>query len=152
MAKIEDVAAYILARCGPMTAMKLQKLCYYAQAWHLVWDEEPLFNSRIEAWANGPIVVDLYQKHKGRLNLRAGEIPGDPEALDRAEQGTIDTVLNTYEPMSAHELSELTHSEDPWRSARRNAGLAPLDRGNVEITQGAMYEFYDAMTQADGEE
>lgn len=23
--------------------MKLQKLCYYAQAWSLVWDDAPLF-------------------------------------------------------------------------------------------------------------
>ena len=42
MANVDDVAAYILNRQGPMTAMKLQKLCYYSQAWHLVWDSEPL--------------------------------------------------------------------------------------------------------------
>ena len=28
-----DVAAYILDQKGPMTAMKLQKLVYYGQAW-----------------------------------------------------------------------------------------------------------------------
>lgn len=151
MAKIEDVAAYILAKCGPMTAMKLQKLCYYAQAWHLVWEERPLFDSRIEAWANGPIVVDLYRIHKGRLNLNPGDIRGgDGEALDRGETGSIDAVLETYVPLSAHQLSELTHSEAPWREARTAAGLAPLDRGNAEITTQAMFEFYDAMTVADG--
>lgn len=42
MAGAIDVAAYILAQRGPMTAMKLQKLVYYSQAWHLVWEEEPL--------------------------------------------------------------------------------------------------------------
>jgi len=50
-----DVSRYILERMGEMTAMKLQKLCYYAQAWSLVWDERPLFDERIEAWANGPV-------------------------------------------------------------------------------------------------
>lgn len=44
MANVLDVAAYVLAKRGPMTAMKLQKLVYYSQAWHLVWDEEPLFD------------------------------------------------------------------------------------------------------------
>ena len=43
-----DVAAYILEKRGQMTAMKLQKLVYYAQAWSMVWDEEPLFADRIE--------------------------------------------------------------------------------------------------------
>ena len=49
-----DIAAYILCKQGAMTAMKLQKLVYYSQAWSLVWDDKPLFRERIEAWANGP--------------------------------------------------------------------------------------------------
>src|SRR6267142_182405 len=32
-----DVAAFILKQRGEMTAMKLQKLVYYCQAWSLVW-------------------------------------------------------------------------------------------------------------------
>ena len=49
-----DVAAYILSKQGTMTAMKLQKLVYYAQAWPLVWDEKPLFREKIEAWGTAP--------------------------------------------------------------------------------------------------
>lgn len=49
MATVHDVAAYILAKHGPMTAMKLEKLVYYSQAWSLVWDDKPLFRSKIEA-------------------------------------------------------------------------------------------------------
>ena len=56
MSNVHDVAAMILNEQGAMTAMKLQKLVYYCQAWHLVWDEECLFPERIEAWANGPVV------------------------------------------------------------------------------------------------
>jgi hypothetical protein len=48
-----DVAAYILKQTGEITAMKLQKLVYYSQAWSLVWDEEPLFSERVEAWRMG---------------------------------------------------------------------------------------------------
>jgi uncharacterized phage-associated protein len=44
MANVHDVAAYILEKVGePISTMKLQKLVYYSQAWHLAWDEEPLF-------------------------------------------------------------------------------------------------------------
>jgi uncharacterized phage-associated protein len=34
-------------------ALKLQKLLYYSQAWHLVWEDTPLFTARIEAWIDG---------------------------------------------------------------------------------------------------
>lgn len=76
MAQIADVAAYILDKCGRMTVMKLQKLTYYSQAWHLVWTEKPLFDNRIEAWANGPVVRELYNLHRGRFSLSGpAEIP-----------------------------------------------------------------------------
>ena len=76
MANVHDVAAYILGRCGPMTAMKLQKLVYYSQAWSLVWDERPLFPESIEAWANGPVVPALYDRHRGAFKLNAWPIGG----------------------------------------------------------------------------
>lgn len=62
-----DVAKYILIKSGEMTAMKLQKLVYYAQTWSLVWNESPLFNEPIEAWTNGPMVRSVYAAHKGQL-------------------------------------------------------------------------------------
>ena len=49
MASVLDVAAYILKRVGPITATKLQKLVYYSQAWHLVWEDEPLFGAALES-------------------------------------------------------------------------------------------------------
>jgi hypothetical protein len=41
-----DVAAYIVNKLGIISTMKLQKLVYYAQAWSLVWDEQPLFQEK----------------------------------------------------------------------------------------------------------
>ena len=61
MAHINDVAAYILDRRGPMTVMKLQKLCYYAYGYHLAWEGRRLFPERFEAWANGPVAPALYR-------------------------------------------------------------------------------------------
>ena len=43
---VMDVAAYILEQRGRLSTWKLQKLCYYSQAWSLVWDDEPLFSYR----------------------------------------------------------------------------------------------------------
>jgi uncharacterized phage-associated protein len=150
MAQVHDVAVYILSKVGPTTAMKLQKLCYYSQAWHLVWEEVPLFDSEIQAWANGPVIVDLYRTHRGRLQVAATDIPGNADGLTLAERESIDVVLNFYGDMSAHELSELTHHEAPWASARRHAGLQPMERGNAVITHDSMFEYYDGLTAADG--
>jgi len=44
--------------------MKLQKLCYYAQAWHMVWEDETLFDEDFQAWANEPVCRSLYASHR----------------------------------------------------------------------------------------
>lgn len=143
MPSVFDTASYILSRCGPMTAMKLQKLCYYAQAWSLVWDERPLFGDRIEAWANGPVAPALYEAHRGKFQVVPGDIAGDPRALDQKAIETVDAVLRTYGDKTSQWLSDLTHAEGPWINAR--AGLAAGDRGNREITHAQMAEYYGAL-------
>ena len=139
MPSVYDVAQYILDKQGEMTTWKLQKLVYYSQAWSLVWDERAMFPHRIEAWANGPVSPDLYNQHRGSF-LATKITGGNPRALDKDNRETVDAVLMHYGDKSSQWLSDLTHREDPWRDARR--GLADGDRGNVEITHGAMADYY----------
>jgi uncharacterized phage-associated protein len=148
MVSAHDVAAYILEKHGLISAMKLQKLVYYAQAWSLVWDDRPLFPERIEAWANGPVVRDLYDRHRGHFELR-GWRWGKPERLDDNARATVDAVLDYYGPRSAQWLSDLTHRETPWKEARR--GLPEGERGNREISLESMMEYYSTLPP-DGEE
>ena len=138
-----DVARYILKQCGQMSAMKLQKLAYYSQAWSLVWDDRPLFENEIQAWANGPVIVDLYSAHRGRFIVSEGDIPGNTANLDAPARGTVNSVIKFYGPKAAHWLSALTHREQPWVSAR--AGLKPGERGSVTITQASMAEYYGGL-------
>src|SRR5580700_9423909 len=86
MAHVQDVAAYILRRQGAMTAMKLQKLCFFAYGYHLAWEERALFPERFEAWANGPVSPRLYALHRGCFGLNPGDIKGDPGKLDSGER------------------------------------------------------------------
>lgn len=142
MASVLDVAAYILAHKGPMTAMKLQKLVYYSQAWSLVWDERPLFVDRIEAWANGPVSPLLYAHHSGQFTV--SQIPsGDQSALDGDAQRTVGAVLKYYGDQPAQWLSDLTHLEAPWKDARGD--LPEGARSNKEITPAAMAEYYGSL-------
>lgn len=141
--RVIDVAQYILDTKGRLTSWKLQKLCYYSQAWSLVWDEKPLFKDRIEAWANGPVVPALYEKHRGSFYVLS--VGGKPEKLDSDQRETVDAVLETYGDKSSRWLSELTHLEAPWRDARRRGRLGPGERGNVLIRHADMAEFYEGL-------
>lgn len=148
MASAHDVAAYILEKRHPLSAMKLQKLVYYSQAWSLVWDDRPMFRERIEAWANGPVVRELYDRHRGQFEVQRWD--GDPAALDAEARATVDAVLEYYGWRNAQALSDMTHKEDPWKIAR--AGLPEGDRGNREISLASMAEYYSSLQDDDGEE
>ena len=142
MATAHDVAAYILRKRGEMTAMKLQKLVYYSQAWSLVWDDEPLFQDRIEAWANGPVVPALYNEHRGKFKVDSWE-KGNPEKLGDKQRKSVDAVLRYYGDRSSQWLSDLTHREDPWLDARQ--GLGPGERGTRVISLASMAEYYGSL-------
>ena len=145
MASVHDVAAYIHARHGAMSAMKLQKLCYYSQAWSLVWDQEPLFAERIEAWGNGPVVRELYRRHADCYCI--GSSPdGNPDRFSSDQRETVDAVLEAYGKLTAQQLSELTHREQPWITAR--GGVAPTVCSNAAISHESMASFYGSLVDS----
>lgn len=141
MANVFDCAEYILSKLGQISTMKLQKLCYYAQAWSLAWTEQPLFEERIEAWVNGPVCPPLFYAHKGRFKVGPGELnTGNAENLTADQKDTVDRVLDHYGSWDPYELREQTHSEDPWRIAR--GGISDDASCSNEITQNSIGEYY----------
>ena len=140
--RVFDVAAYILERMGVMTTMKLQKLVYYSQAWSLVWDEKSLFEDNIEAWANGPVVRDLFNYHRGMYEISSMPI-GNPRLLNQEQQDTVDAVLEYYGDKSAQWLIDLTHMEEPWIQTRR--GLPIQERGNRVIPLDMIADYYSSL-------
>ena len=138
-----DVAQYILENRGRLTTWKLQRLCYYSQAWSVVWDDTPLFKERIEAWANGPVIPALYERHRGRFYV--SNVKGDSTKLTEVQRETVDAVLRVYGDKSSHWLSQLTHSEEPWRTARRRAGLGLGERGSAVIKLDDLAEYYEGL-------
>lgn len=139
-----DVAAYILHKKGAMTTMKLHKLLYYCQAWSLVWDDKKLFREKIYAWRNGPVVASLFKTHKGYYRISRQQLQkGDARKLDGIQKETINVVLKYYGDKSSQWLSDLTHSEDPWRNARE--GLPSDSSCYEEITLESMSEYYSSI-------
>lgn len=141
MASALDVAEHILSVRGPMSAMKLQKLVYYCQAWSLVWFDRPMFDEPIEAWVNGPVVPELYKAHRGQFTVRT--VNGDPASLDEDARATIDAVLAFYGEKNAQWLSDLTHAEEPWKNARE--GLSHDERSDQTIALDSMAEYYSSI-------
>lgn len=143
MATIFDVAKYILHEKGYMSTWKLQKLCYYSQAWHYAWSEKPLFKETFQAWKNGPVCRDLFNKHRGRYIIGEDDIDGNIDVLSRDEIETITIILRDYGDMSPSELREQTHSEDPWKNARGN--LPENASCDAPITLESMGEYYGSL-------
>lgn len=141
MATVFDVAKYILESIGRISAWKLQKLCYYSQAWSLAWTEKPLFQERIEAWANGPVCPALFKEHRGLFMVTADDILlGASNRLNSDQKDTIDRVLGHYGDWEPYELREQTHNEDPWKTARGNTPQG--EPCSTEITHASMGEYY----------
>jgi uncharacterized phage-associated protein len=137
-----DIAAYIVNKLGTISTMKLQKLVYYAQAWSLVWDEKPLFQEKIEAWANGPVVRDLFYFHRGQFFVSSIPI-GNPNLLNDTQKETVDAVSEFYGNRSAQWLIDLSHQEKPWQEARR--GLTSNVASNRIISIDSIAEYYSSL-------
>ena len=122
-----DVADYFLAFANEIgaviTNLKLQKLVYYSQAWHLANYKDPLFKEDFQAWVHGPVIPDLYQtfKEKGSMPIiKKLKIKKIENRFDKDSLSFIKEVLKVYMPFGAYQLEMMTHQESPWIKARKN--------------------------------
>jgi uncharacterized phage-associated protein len=149
MLRADDVASVIIARSGPwLDAMSLQKLLYYVQAWHLAVTDEPLFEERLKAWKDGPVVPQVWHARRERETRRAVDQEVDGIELDEISSDLIDLVLTTYGSMSGDELSALAHIETPWQEARGD--LPPDAHCSNPISLESMAAFYRAHRRLGG--
>lgn len=144
-----NVAKYFLALANecedPITNLKLNKLVYYAQAWHLALFGTSLFQEDIEAWKHGPVLPVIYDAYK---HFRWTPITGDNlsseemrQLFSAEQQELLDDIVEIYFPQTAYALEQMTRDEDPWVFARQ--GLAPHE-SNI-ITHDAMRIYYVKM-------
>ena len=129
----DDVASFFLSvvdrgNGDTMTHLRLEKLTYYAQAWHLALAGPPLFPERIEAWELGPVVRELYEKYKDYDALPIPAPNSCPQTGAR-EGSILAQVWAAYGRYSAGELSRMTHEEAPWRSCMGATEPAQFESG-----------------------
>lgn len=134
-----DVACYILDHFGEMTTMKLQKLVYYCQAYHLAWYGQPLFREHIRAWTNGPVVYELFNAHRGTDCVNADNLAVNSAcSLSNKERDVVDNVCETFHNLTGWELRNRTRKEAPWRNNFRIEDV----RHNRVIPHDQMQQYY----------
>jgi uncharacterized phage-associated protein len=130
--------------------LKVQKLVYYAQAWHLAIFSKPIFTEELRAWTHGPVSTAVYHEFKDH---GASDIPPNPERVAKFS-GESKRILNevwaVYGHLSGLRLRDLTHSEAPWIEARGNKG--PGEESKTAISKQVMLEFYKELNQRHGKQ
>lgn len=152
---VHDVSDYIIRKCRlggvSLNILKLQKLLYYSQAWHLAFGRGRLFNDTFQAWVHGPVNRTIYDRFSDTKTLYSIVDDSDirssfnPESMDTAAKQHIDNVLDVYARYSGTDLEILTHSEQPWTLAR--GGISELERCDTEIDDAVMASYYRAKLQ-----
>ena len=154
MVSVLNVAKYFLNSVeeesgSVMTHLKLQKLCYYAQAWYLVFNEGvELFKEDFQAWAHGPACPELWHNYK---DYGFTPIPRDEDfnsnLFKNEEMEILEEVWTAYGQFEPKYLELLTHQEEPWLSARGNA-IAGERCTNV-ISKESMFNYYSRLLKDD---
>lgn len=147
------LSEYILQRGGAMSHLKLQKLLFYIQAFHLAYFGREIIDDDFEAWLHGPVSRKVFNKIKD-LSILYSEIAHDPSEwidgktpdvqieaiLTEDQKDVVDTVIAEYGKMTSTALENLSHSEAPWINARAGYGIA--DKCNVVIPKEVMRDYY----------
>lgn len=140
------VANYFLSLSKPntvesITNLKLQKLLYYVQGFNLAINNTTLFSQKIEAWAHGPVVPDVYREFKG-FGYKDIVIEEDYDfsELTTEQKKIISEVWEVFKFYDGKELEKLSHSESPWKDARGE--LAEYDSSNAIISADSIKKYF----------
>lgn len=137
-----EIVAWFLSK-EAMTHLKIQKLCYYAQAWFYTLKGIRLMNTDFQAWIHGPVAPDIYDKLKcfGFSGIRLSE--NYCSTIDEDDLELLESVWETYGDRTGNALEALTHTEKPWIDARE--GYGSDERCSVVITLKSMAEYYSSI-------
>lgn len=137
LSKVDSIvlSRFICAKIGSLSHLKLQKLLFYTQAFHLAYFEEPIIEDEFEAWLHGPVSkkVFIHFRHEKDFMLfdeffvldefKEKAIRSIEEAITEDQLDLISEVLEVYGVKTGIDLENLTHSEGPWINARKGVPI-----------------------------
>jgi uncharacterized phage-associated protein len=122
-----------------ITNLKMQKLLYYAQAWHLVHFKKPLFPETIEAWDFGPVVPSAYHNYKdfGCSPIAYKATGKEENSFTKNQIEYLTVFYDKFIKFSPHELVNMSHNEIPWKSAFKKLSITKI------ISHDVMKRYYE---------
>jgi len=142
---IYDAASFFYSRVGYnpkfMSHLKLHHLCYYAQAWHLVYFDIPLIHDYFEAWNEGAICQRLWRSIYKR-GFKFIEEYGNTHTSPYTEEQVklLLKVEKAYGRYDGNFLRNLVCKEDPWIIAEK--GYYEENEWLYIISLESMKEYY----------
>lgn len=149
MPSLDAVADYIIVKLRDagvfVNVLKLHKLLYYVQAWHLAFGRGRFVDEAFQAWVHGPVSRRTYDRFKDTKTMYSAVEVSDAKGFDlstlTAEQRAhIDAVLEIYADFSGDQLEDMTHQEEPWLEARK--GVPDWARSENVIKEDTMQRYY----------
>ena len=125
-----DISDYLVASVDVesgdnITPLKLQKLLYYAQGFHVAMhDGAPLFSESILAWKHGPVVKRVYNHYSDLAYHPIDHKKVDVHKYAPEDRELLDAVYSTYGQFGAWKLEAMTHEESPWVKTRPQAVIS----------------------------
>ena len=126
--KALDIANKIISKTDlehgdTISNLKLQKMMYYQQGFHLAYFGTPLFDEDIVAWQYGPVVPSVYKEYK---SFESNSISTSKEGISLSddEEELFNNVYEEYNQFSAVALMKMTHEESPWKTTEINSVIS----------------------------
>ena len=157
MIDYKTLANYIIMKCNKdnkeISNLKLQKMVFYCQAYHIAKYREQLIDNKFEAWKHGAVLPALYNDYSylgynNKQKYEKKEYDNIRSDLGEYLTGFLDKIINEFSDMTASEIRELNHSEEPWKEARR--GYEPDDSCNEIIKEDTIYKYYSQLLYKGG--
>ena len=144
---VYEVANYYLANTASVTNKKLQKMVFYAYAWHLTLNNEDVsdlsirfFDNKFEAWVHGVVYPDLYFKYREYGTSVIPKYTGALYCFSPDEKSVLVQVNDVYGGFDGNQLELINHQESPWILARN--GLPWYEPSHAPISDKDIFEFY----------
>lgn len=151
--KMLRVISYVFEKLEEVTPLMLQKLLYFIQGIYSALYGRPMFAEDCEAWVHGPVYPEVYNlfrdfKYNPIEDARFAVLYGTAEKLTEEEKKVIDLVLDTFGVYGGKTLERITHSERPWREARK--GYDDNIHSNAMLKKESISAYYGEVDEKYG--
>lgn len=152
MTDVYNYAKYFIKRgldTNPNTFdgnMKLQKLLVFANLISLAINNKTLFDEPVSAFSNGCVVEKVRLRYRNDYRGFLADSQEFEPNFDQKEYDILNLTANIFGPLSAKELSHMTHSFIFWREAYqksiqpngykdKNDAIIPIESMKQEVNK-----------------